>query len=215
MSGSLLTAAMEAADRFISIVKEIKGSFGFLKSMPQFALVKMQLVLKEIDNTVRAVDQAIIGFLEIAFDVEAIETTPKVLIDLGSTKLKTLIEDKRGHCSTIGSIRWRYLNGWLDQQRKNHEAESMKIDAIFDELQEADNDLFVKLAQVADYMESKGQDAIKEWLGGNLENAKELVKNTAFELLTLQDQLQKAQMEVIGAKNMFIEQMKVEQTANS
>ena len=200
--------ALWAADRFVGIVKEINGSFGFLKSMPQFALFKMQAVLKEIDDTVRAVDQAIIGFLEVAFDLDAIETTPKVLIDLGSTKLKTLIEDKRGHCSTIRSIRSKYLDGWLDGQRKNHKAESKKIDKIFNELQEADDDLFSQLAQVADHMERQGQDAMKEWLGGNLDNAKKLVKNTALELLTMQQQLQKAQIEVISVKNMFIKQMK-------
>lgn len=152
-----LNDGTEAAQRLLEIAKEVKGCFAYFKSMPSVALVKMNKVFKEVGDTVNAVSDVIDRYLELGLDSSKIDEDPKVLIDLSGSGLRQMIEEKRGHCSTIGGIRYEYLDGWFDKLRNDYPKESKKIDTVFDELSYADTDLFDRLAEVATYIQSAGE----------------------------------------------------------
>lgn len=202
---------VEASEKIINIIKEFKGLFKFIKSMPQQALLKMQLVLKQIDDTVRAVDESIDKFIEAALEISNINETPSQLIELASTKLKTEIEHKRGHCTTISNIRWNYLNGWIDRQFASYPKESQMLNSLFDKLSDADDLLFLDLAKVSEFMQQTGKNALTLHMLGKVEESKRVIKEAAIELLNFKEQLSTAQSELIKLKNMFIKQMQLEQ----
>ena len=199
----------EAAKNLLEIAKELKGSFAYFKAMPSVALVKMNNVLKEIDDTVHAVGEVIDKYLEIGLDLKSIDEGPKVLIDLSGSGLKQLIEDKRGHCSTISGIRYHYLDGWFDKYRNDYQEQSKIVDNIFNKLSDADNSLFNNLADVAKYIQLTGEQALKYAFGGNLQDAKDLVAKAAVELLELRSSIEDIHAELSSIKSQYIKQMRL------
>jgi hypothetical protein len=204
-----LNDGSEALDRLLKIAREMKGSLAFLKSMPSIAFIKMEKVIEQIDITVRAVDEAIKQFLTLTLDPKQIEAHPDAVKNLAVSQLKPMIENNRGHCSTIQGIRDQYLRGWLDKQRKDHQKETQRIDRIFQELADADRTLFGRLARIADYMEATGESAVEAALAKNRNKAKRIVQDAASKLLKLRKPLNKAQLEIISIKNGFIDAMKL------
>lgn len=213
--------ATEAAQRLIAIARELKGSIAFLKSMPSIALIKINKILDEVGKTVDAVQTAGAVFLELILDPAKVGKDPKVLIDLASTKLQAMVEEKRGHCSTIWAIRQDYLQGWLDQfaiTQAQKEAQIKKVDKIneiFSELSNADDDIFMKLADFAAYLQAMGQRALLHSLANEPEKARQVLRETTIRVLEFQTTLGEVQREMLNVRRSFIEAMSLSEAGRA
>ena len=206
-----LNAGLDAAHRLAMLVKDLSGSLGFIKSMPQRAVIDLTAILREIDKTVVAVDEAIDKFITVALNANQIKDDPSVLMELGGLHLRSFIENNRGHCSSIYTIRLAYLNGWLDRFKTDYETQKRVITHVFDELDNADVGLFQRLSDVVSYMDQVAQEAVLLQLDNRTEDTRNLLKSSVVELFRVKSELQQVQSEMLNVKNTFIEKMALRQ----
>lgn len=151
----------------------------------------------------RAVGDVIDMYLDVGMNVDKIDADHTVLHDLSGTGLKKYIEEQRGHCSTKWNIKYEYLDSWLDSLSKDCPKERKILNNIFTKLSNADDDLFTKLAEVASYIQSIGQQSIKDVFLGDVTQAKDRIRKAAMELLELRANLEDINSELSSVKKQY------------
>jgi len=91
----------------------------------------------------------------------------------------------------------------LDSLSKDCPKERKILNNIFTKLSNADDDLFTKLAEVASYIQSIGQQSIKDVFLGDVTQAKDRIRKAAMELLELRANLEDINSELSSVKKQY------------
>ena len=106
-------AAFEAVKKVDDALGVLTKLVNTLTANPGVAAAKVAEVLGEIRKTYVVVDDAVVAYLNLAFEKDALTKGSTMLLDIANGKLEAKVEEGRGHCYRIEHIYGQHLNRWL------------------------------------------------------------------------------------------------------
>jgi hypothetical protein len=171
MTGLELAAAGKAAQELSKAVGAIANVVGKLKAQPDVAAQKLAQALGEVAKTLQVVENTTSEFLSLGIDQGALATNSKLLLGIAGGSLTTEVQRGRGHCHVIDNIYRTYLDKWFARVlKKTNDYEPIKH--VFEELGNADKNLFMDLEQVAAKLEKEAGDVLDLVVQGQEQKAR-------------------------------------------
>lgn len=198
-----VTAAVKSAEELGKAVGIIEKLVGKLKAKPDLAAQKLIQALGEVAKTLQVVDNAASEFLSLGIDDGALAKNSKLLLSIDGGSLSTEVERGRGHCHEIWEIYFKYLDKWFERAFNSEEQASMK--AVFQELGNADSDLFYNLEQVAVKLQEEAGVALDLVVKGDATNARMCVLAVLPTLRPLRRVISKTMQTLYSLKSEFVE----------
>ncbi len=175
-----IAAAVKSATTIESAVGSIAKIAGKLKTQPDIAAQKLAGALGEIAKTLLVVDQATSEYLSLGIDEGALTKNSKLLLDIDGGSLRTQIASGRGHCLVIDNIYRRYLDKWFVRVLSPEEYAS--VYAVFQNLGNADLDLFKDMEELGTKLEREASAVLQLVVNSDEKSARALVLS-AFPVL--------------------------------
>ena len=195
-----LTAAKsaEAIDKSVGLIAKVVGK---LKAQPNIAAQKLGQALEEVAKTLQVVDGAASSYLSLGIDKGALDKGSQLLLDIESGKLKTDVTNGLGHCHQIRDIYDEHLNKWFSKALAKQQLTAMN--AVFDKLGNADDDLFEDLGQVADTLQAEAKIVLNLVVKGDTTKARKRVLQSLETLRPLRQTIAGTMQTLYGLKNEF------------
>ena len=198
----------------LSAANELAGLLGtFAKvrqkliAQPSAAAEQLAFALNEISKTMQAVESELVRLLTLGASPEALKaamaSSENPLYELEGPKLRTRIEQARGHCHLIGNVYDAHLDKWLSKALDP--AEHEELQAVFGRLAEADDDLFWRLVSVSDYLETTAKATLDEALAEDWDAAHKRLAEARREVRPLRTAIGAAMVQLYSLKNDFVE----------
>jgi len=149
------------------------------------------------------VDNAASEYLSLGIDEGALAKNSKLLLEIDGGRLSTEVERGRGHCHAIGLIYWTYLDKWFESVFSSDEYESVK--AVFQGLDNADNDMFYSLGQVAVTLQDEAGAVLDFVVKGEEANARARVLSALPPLRPLRKSISKTMQTLYSMQGEFVE----------
>jgi hypothetical protein len=196
-----LIAAAKSAKEIDESIGIIAKLIGKLKAQPDVAAQKLGQALEEVAKTLQVVDGAASSYLSLGIDQGALEKNSKLLLEIEGGKLRTDVENGRGHCHRIWQIYETFLNKWFSKALAPAEQQSMET--VFVKLGNADDDLFVHLAKVAGTLQQEAKDVLDLVVNGDAAGARKRVLESLPALRPLRKTMAGTMQTLYGLKNEF------------
>jgi hypothetical protein len=194
-------AAAKSAETIDKSVGIIAKAIGKLKAQPDVAAQKLGQALEEVARTLQVVDGAASSYLSLGIDEGALDKNSQLLLYIESGKLKTDVEDGLGHCHRIGYIYQTFLNKWFSKALAPDEQASME--AVFQRLGSADDDMFSDLGRVAEILQHEAESVLDLVVKGDNANARKKVLEALPALRPLRKTIAGTMQKLYGLKNDF------------
>lgn len=204
LTGAELAAAGKAAEELDKAVGIIAKVVGKLKAQPDIAAQKLAQALGEVAKTLQVVENTTSEFLSLGIDQGALSTRSKLLLEISGGSLTTEVKRGRGHCHVIGNIYWTYLDKWFARVfKKTNEYESIKL--VFQQLGNADDDLFHDLEQLADKLEKEAGDVLELVIKRQEKKARARVLSALHALQPMRKTMSKTMQTLYTMQSEFID----------
>ncbi len=190
----------EELDKAVGIVAQLVGK---LKAQPDLAAQKLGQALGEVAKTLQVVDSAASQFLSLGIDEGALAKNSKLLLDIDAGSLSTEVKRGRGHCHVIGEIYWKYLDKWFARAFDGNEYQSAK--EVFQELGNADRDLFEDLEKVAVTLEAEAGAVLDLVVNAQEANARSRVLSALPALRPLRKTISKTIQTLYSMQSEFVD----------
>jgi hypothetical protein len=198
-----VSAAVKSAEELDKAVGILAKLVGKLKSKPDLAAQKLGQALGEVAKTLFVVDNAASEFLSLGIDEGALAKNSKLLLDIDGGSLRTEVERGRGHCHAIEQIYLKYLDRWFESAFNPDEYLSVK--SVFQQLGNADGDLFYALEQVGATLEEEAGVALDFIVNGKEADARSRVLSALPALRPLRRIISKTMQTLYSMQGEFVE----------
>jgi len=168
-----VSAAVKSAEELDKAVGVVAKLVEKLKSKPDLAAQKLGQALGEVAKTLYVVDNAASEFLSLGIDEGALAKNSRLLLEIDGGSLSTEVQRGRGHCHRIDQIYSKYLDKWFESVFNQDEYASVK--RVFQELGDADGNLFRNLEQVAVALQVEASVVLDFVVKGEESNARSRV----------------------------------------
>ncbi len=168
--------AIEPIKRIDEAVGIIARLTARLKADPDAAAARLAEALGEVEKSCRALDEALAKFLTLALDRDALDQGSGLLLEIGGGGLIVTVERGRGHCHKIGNIYWEHLDRWFERVFKGDSEEYQSLRQVFDELGNADLDLFRQMVEVAREAQQEANVVLDHLFNDRREEARKAVR---------------------------------------
>lgn len=204
VTGAELVAAGKAAQEIDKAVGIIANVVGKLKAQPDIAAQKLAQALREVAKTLQVVENTTSEFLSLGIDDGALAKGSKLLLEISGGSLTTEVARGRGHCHVIGNIYWTHLDKWFARVlKKTNDYESIKL--VFEELGNADGNLFYDLEQLAETLEKEADEILDLVVKGQEKEARSRVLSALPALQPLRKTMSKTMQSLYTMQREFIE----------
>jgi hypothetical protein len=193
-------AAVKKIDEGLGLIAKVLDK---LRAKPDIAAQKLAEALDEVAKTYQVLDGAISSYLSLGIDAGALEKNSKLLLDIEGGRLAADVERGRGHCHVIGNIYSQYLDKWLARVLKADEYQSLQ--RVFDDLGNADADVFADLTKVAGTLEGEAGKVLDLVTKGGLDQARQYVLEARNVLKPLRLAIAKTMRGLYELKTAFVE----------
>jgi hypothetical protein len=205
-------AAFEAVKKVDDALGVLTKLVDTLTANPGVAAAKLAEVLGEIRKTYVVVDDAVVEYLNLAFEKDALTKGSKMLLDISNGKLEAKVEEGRGHCYRIEHIYGQHLNRWLTRIFKRDAL--AQFSEVFARLGSADADIFAGLAQVAGALTQRARTLLGALTAGTSETsaknkAKAVVMADYEQLQPLREKMTKTLIKLERLRGQFLKLAKI------
>jgi hypothetical protein len=197
-----IAAALESVKVVDDALSVIGNLISKLKAKPDLAVLKLADALDEVRKTYQVLDQAIIDYLSLGFDHNAIKSGSKTLLKIEGGGLLVDVEKGRGHCHVIGNIYKEFLDRWFERALNQKDLSLMR--KVFESLSEADIDVFYYLVEVAKQLQAAAAGVLKKILKCEVEQARKIVLSSRKELKPLRIGMSNTMQKLYELKGEFI-----------
>ena len=197
---SVAVKSAEELDKAVGIVAKLVGK---LQAKPDLAAQKLGQALGEVAKTLQVVDNAASQFLSLGIDEGALGKNSRLLLDIDAGGLSTEVKRGRGHCHVIGEIYWKYLDKWFERAFDGNEYASVR--RVFQDLGNADRDLFDDLEKVAGTLEAEARVALDFVVQGEEANARTRVLSALPALRPLRKTISKTMQTLYSMQSEFVD----------
>jgi hypothetical protein len=197
---SLAIKSAEELDKAVGIVAKLVGK---LKANPDLAAQKLSQALGEVAKTLQSVDNAASDFLSLGIDEGALTKNSKLLLDIEGGSLISEVARGRGHCHVIGNIYWTYLDKWFERIFSAEDYAAVKD--VFQNLGDADQDLFCDLEHVAVTLQEEAEATLDLVLQNEEANARTRVLSALPILRPLRKTISKTMQTLYSMQGDFID----------
>ena len=194
-------AAAKAAGEIDSAVGLIARMMGKLKAQPDIAAQKLGQALDEVAKTLQVVDGAASAYLSLGIDEGALEKNAQLLLNIEGGHLATDVKKGLGHCHKIWNIYYEYLNKWFSKALAPDEQATME--SVFQELGNADDDLFEELGNVATVLQREAEAVLDLVAKKDMDGARSRVLASLSPLRPLRKTIAGTMTTLYGLKNDF------------
>lgn len=198
-----LSTAVKAAEELDKAVGVLSKLVGKLKAQPNLAGQKLSQALGEVAKTLSVVDKTASEFLSLGIDEGALGKNSKLLLEIDGGSLMTEVRLGRGHCHTIYQIFQKYLTRWFQDVFNNDEFTA--IQTVFEQLGNADSNLFNDLEQTALILQREAAVVLDFVIKGDEANARKEVLSTIEPLRPLRRTMASTMQTLYSMQEEFVE----------
>jgi hypothetical protein len=183
----------QATDDLQVLVSGIR-SIGEVLISDARAAEDVRSALREVDNTYRAVAQAVRSFVAPVLSAGSLAAEPYLEMERGI--LNSDIQNGRGHCLRILTVYGRAhgLRDWL--KARLQEGNLRELDGVFEKLGTADGDLFAQMTQIGETLTNESRVIVNLLLAGQEAAARQRIIEGRRKLEPLEKSLDRAQTEL-------------------
>lgn len=197
------SAALAAAKQIDDAVGLIARLLGKLRAQPDIAALKLSAALYEIQKSYNVLNEAFAEFNSLALVDGALTDRSQRLLDIASGSLGVQVKAGLGSCHQIGNIYQKHLRRWFEKAFKHRE--QTQVQAIFDNLSNADRDLFRVLAKLADDLADDAKEVVGLVMQGKYDEAQQRVLISYEKLLPVQKTMARTAEKMFDLNSSFIQ----------